>query len=110
MDFHLRMAYSKCLGTTNRWEKMAPGMPSSCRSGSLRGLGGAGFPTGKKWSFIPKGTDKPKFLVVNADEGEPGPIKDRSITTKGPHRLLEGMIIPAHATGCRKAYVCIRGE
>jgi NADH-quinone oxidoreductase subunit F len=76
----------------------------------LRGLGGAGFPTGKKWSFIPKGTDKPKFLVVNADEGEPGTIKDRYLIAKDPHRLIEGIIIAAFATGCRKAYIYIRGE
>ena len=77
---------------------------------NLRGLGGAGFPTGKKWSFIPKESAKPKFLVVNADEGEPGTIKDRYLIEKDPHRLLEGMIIAAFATGCRKAYIYIRGE
>ncbi len=77
---------------------------------NLRGLGGAGFPTGKKWSFIPKDTTKPKFLVVNADEGEPGTIKDRYLITKDPHRLIEGMIIAAYATGCHKAYIYIRGE
>ena len=77
---------------------------------NLRGLGGAGFPTGKKWGFIPKDSSKPKYLVVNADEGEPGTIKDRYLITKDPHRLLEGMIIAAYATGCRKAYIYIRGE
>ena len=77
---------------------------------NLRGLGGAGFPTGKKWSFIPTDTTKPKFLVVNADEGEPGTIKDRYLIERDPHRLLEGMIIAAYATGCRKAYIYIRGE
>ena len=77
---------------------------------NLRGLGGAGFPTGKKWGFIPKESAKPKFLVVNADEGEPGTIKDRYIISKDPHRLLEGMIIAGFATGCRKAYIYIRGE
>jgi len=77
---------------------------------NLRGLGGAGFPTGKKWSFIPRETTKPKFLVVNADEGEPGTIKDRYIIEQDPHRLIEGMVIAAYATGCRKAYVYIRGE
>lgn len=77
---------------------------------NLRGLGGAGFPTGKKWGFIPKDATKPKFLVVNADEGEPGTIKDRYLIIKDPHRLLEGMIIAAYATGCRKAYIYIRGE
>ena len=77
---------------------------------NLRGLGGAGFPTGKKWSFIPKESPKPKFLVVNADEGEPGTIKDRYIIAKDPHRLIEGILIASYATGCRKAYIYIRGE
>ncbi|MBI3083264.1 MAG: NADH-quinone oxidoreductase subunit NuoF [Candidatus Omnitrophica bacterium] len=77
---------------------------------NLRGLGGAGFPTGKKWAFVLKDASKPHYLVVNADEGEPGTIKDRYIITKDPHRLIEGMIIAAYATGCRKTYIYIRGE
>jgi NADH-quinone oxidoreductase F subunit len=77
---------------------------------NLRGLGGAGFPTGKKWSFVPKDSPKPKYLVVNADEGEPGTFKDRYILERDPHALLEGMIIAAHAIGSHKAYVYIRGE
>jgi NADH-quinone oxidoreductase subunit F len=77
---------------------------------NLRGLGGAGFPTGRKWSFIPKETTKPKYLVVNADEGEPGTFKDRYILERDPHALLEGMIIAAYAIGSHKAYVYIRGE
>jgi len=77
---------------------------------NLRGLGGAGFPTGKKWSFVPKTTTKPKYLVVNADEGEPGTFKDRYILERDPHALLEGMIIAAYAIGSHKAYVYIRGE
>ena len=77
---------------------------------NLRGLGGAGFPTGKKWSFIPKGNPKPKYLVVNADEGEPGTFKDRYILERDPHALLEGMIIAARAIGSHKSYVYIRGE
>ena len=76
----------------------------------LRGLGGAGFPAGRKWSFIPKETTKPKYLVVNADEGEPGTFKDRYIMERDPHALLEGMIIAAYAIGSHKAYVYIRGE
>jgi NADH-quinone oxidoreductase subunit F len=76
----------------------------------LRGLGGAGFPAGRKWSFIPKETTKPKYLVVNADEGEPGTFKDRYIMERDPHALLEGMIIAAYAVGSHKAYVYIRGE
>jgi NADH-quinone oxidoreductase subunit F len=77
---------------------------------NLRGLGGAGFPAGRKWSFIPKDTDKPRYLVVNADEGEPGTFKDRYIMERDPHALLEGMIIAAFAIGSHKAYVYIRGE
>jgi NADH-quinone oxidoreductase subunit F len=77
---------------------------------NLRGLGGAGFPTGKKWSFIPKASTKPRYLVVNADEGEPGTFKDRYILERDPHALLEGMIIAAYAIGSHKAYVYIRRE
>ena len=77
---------------------------------NLRGLGGAGFPAGRKWSFVPKDTTKPKYLVVNADEGEPGTFKDRYIMERDPHALLEGMIIAAYAIGSHKAYVYIRGE
>jgi NADH-quinone oxidoreductase subunit F len=77
---------------------------------ALRGLGGAGFPTGKKWSFIPKTNTKPRYLVVNADEGEPGTFKDRYILERDPHALLEGMVIAAYAIGSHKAYVYIRGE
>ena len=77
---------------------------------NLRGLGGAGFPAGRKWSFVPRKTDQPKYLVANADEGEPGTFKDRYIMERDPHALLEGMIIAAYAIGCHKAYVYIRGE
>ena len=77
---------------------------------NLRGLGGAGYPAGRKWSFVPKETDKPKYLVVNADEGEPGTFKDRYIMERDPHALLEGMIIAAYAIGSHKGYVYIRGE
>jgi len=77
---------------------------------NLRGLGGAGFPAGKKWTFVPQETTKPKYLVVNADEGEPGTFKDRYIMERDPHALLEGMIIAAYAIGSHKAYVYIRGE
>src|SRR5438309_1804700 len=77
---------------------------------NLRGLGGAGFPTARKWSFIPRVSPKPKYLVVNADEGEPGTFKDRYILERDPHALLEGMIIAAFTIGSHKAYVYIRGE
>ena len=77
---------------------------------NLRGLGGAGFPAGRKWSFVPRDTARPKYLVVNADEGEPGTFKDRYIMERDPHALIEGMIIAAYAIGSHKAYVYIRGE
>ena len=77
---------------------------------NLRGLGGAGFPAGRKWSFVPKETSKPTYLVANADEGEPGTFKDRYIMERDPHALIEGMIIAAFAIGSHKAYVYIRGE
>ncbi len=77
---------------------------------NLRGLGGAGFPAARKWSFIPRETTQPKYLVVNADEGEPGTFKDRYIMERDPHALLEGMIIAAYAIDSHKAYVYIRGE
>lgn len=77
---------------------------------NLRGLGGAGFPTGRKWGFIPKQTTKPVYLVVNADEGEPGTFKDRYILERDPHALIEGIVIAAYAIGSHKCYVYIRGE
>jgi NADH-quinone oxidoreductase subunit F len=75
----------------------------------LRGRGGAGFQMGKKAAFIPKG-DMDKYLVCNADESEPGAFKDRELMQKNPHQLVEGMAIAAHATGCNRAFVFIRGE
>jgi NADH-quinone oxidoreductase subunit F len=79
------------------------------RSG-LRGRGGAGFPTGMKWGFLPKNTDKPIYLCVNADESEPGTFKDRLIIEKDPHQLLEGIIISAYALHCHQTFIYIRGE
>ena len=79
------------------------------RSG-LRGRGGAGFPTGVKWGFIPKDPDLPKYLVCNADESEPGTFKDRELIMRDPHQLLEGILLASFAIGCRTAYIYIRGE
>ena len=76
----------------------------------MRGLGGAGFSCGVKWSFVPRNTGKPIYLVVNADEGEPGTFKDKYILTYVPHLLIEGMILTAYAVGIHKAYIYIRGE
>lgn len=77
---------------------------------SLRGRGGAGFSAGLKWGFVPKKTDKPKYLCVNADEGEPGTFKDRYILSHSPHLLIEGIVIASYAVGIHNAYVYIRGE
>ena len=80
------------------------------KKSGLRGRGGAGFPTGMKWSFIPKNTDKPKYLCVNADESEPGTFKDRYIMELDPHLLIEGIIVTCYAIQSHCAYVYIRGE
>jgi len=80
------------------------------KKSNLRGLGGAGFPTGMKWGFIPAANPKPKYLVINADEGEPGTFKDKYIMELDPHALLEGIIITCYAIASHKAYVYIRGE
>jgi NADH-quinone oxidoreductase subunit F len=76
----------------------------------LRGRGGAGFPTGKKWSFIPKDSPKPKYLTVNADEGEPGTYKDRPLMELDPHAVIEGSIITCYAVGIHSAFIYVRGE
>ncbi|MGB9683023.1 MAG: NADH-quinone oxidoreductase subunit NuoF [bacterium] len=79
------------------------------RSG-LRGRGGAGFPTGLKWEFASKSKGTPKYLLCNADEGEPGTFKDRLILEGDPHKIIEGMIITGYAIGAEKGYIYIRGE
>ncbi len=80
------------------------------KDSGLRGRGGAGFPTGMKWSFVPRNSGKPVYLVINADEGEPGTFKDRLCMTRDPHKLIEGMIITGYALGVRTAYIYVRGE
>ncbi|MBK8013272.1 MAG: NADH-quinone oxidoreductase subunit NuoF [Deltaproteobacteria bacterium] len=77
---------------------------------NLRGRGGAGFPVGRKWSFVPTNTDKPKYVCVNADESEPGTFKDRYILERDPHMLIEGTAICCLAIGAERAYIYIRGE
>src|SRR5499427_1760884 len=89
---------------------MAPGaLVDEVKKSNLRGRGGAGFGTGMKWGFIPK-ESKLVYLVVNADESEPGTCKDRELLAKDPHMLLEGMLISSYALGCKHAYIYIRGE
>jgi NADH-quinone oxidoreductase subunit F len=80
------------------------------KASGLRGRGGAGFPTGQKWSFIPQGDDKAHYLVVNADEGEPGTCKDAPLMMADPHALIEGIIIASYAVRCGHAFIYLRGE
>ena len=80
------------------------------KTSSLRGRGGAGFPTGLKWSFMPRTTPGQKYIICNSDEGEPGTCKDRDILRYNPHQLVEGMIIAGYCIGASKGYNYIRGE
>ena len=80
------------------------------KSSGLRGRGGAGFSTGMKWSFVPKKTDKPKYLALNADESEPGTFKDRKVIERWPHSIIEGALIACWAVGIKTCYIYIRGE
>ena len=79
------------------------------KDSGLRGRGGAGFPTGVKWGFLPNNSE-PRYLLCNADEGEPGTFKDRLIMEKAPHQLIEGMLISAWGIQSHKSYIYIRGE
>jgi NADH-quinone oxidoreductase subunit F len=80
------------------------------KDSGLRGRGGAGFPTGLKWGFVPRDTGKPTYVVVNFDESEPGTCNNRELVEREPHRLLEGTAIAALAIGCRTAFIYVRGE
>jgi hypothetical protein len=79
------------------------------KKANLRGRGGAGFPAGMKWSFLAK-NDKPRYLCVNADEGEPGTYKDRLLMENDPHQLIEGCIVSSYAINCKTCYIYVRGE
>ncbi len=90
---------------------MAPGnVIEEVKASALRGRGGAGFPTGMKWSFVPKDSPKPKYVVCNSDESEPGSFKDRYLMERDPHALIEGMIIAGWALGANTGYIYTRGE
>lgn len=80
------------------------------KKSSLRGRGGAGFPTGMKWGFVDRNSSKPRYIVVNADEGEPGTCKDRILMENDPHRLIEGCLIAARAINSNRGWIYIRGE
>ena len=80
------------------------------KASALRGRGGAGFPTGMKWSFVPRTSPKPKYVIINADESEPGTCKDRLLMENDPHQLIEGILIAGRAIDSHKGYIYIRGE
>ncbi|MCW8825038.1 MAG: NADH-quinone oxidoreductase subunit F, partial [Gammaproteobacteria bacterium] len=80
------------------------------KTSALRGRGGAGFPTGLKWTFMPRDAEGQKYIVCNSDEGEPGTCKDRDILRYNPHQLIEGMAIAGYCIGASKGYNYIRGE
>src|SRR5437867_7773789 len=112
-DSHTLDGY-RATGGYQAWPKAQAMEPAAIvedvKASNLRGLGGAGFPTGTKWSFIPKTHTGPVYLVINADEGEPGTFKDRYLLERDPHALIEGMLIAARAIRCTKGFVYIRGE
>src|ERR1700678_2741260 len=91
-------------------EKMAGWIIDVMKASGLRGRGGAGFPTGMKWSFVPKTSEKPKYVVVNGDESEPGTCKDHIIFLHDPHAIIEGTIIAGLAIGAKTGFIYLRGE
>jgi NADH-quinone oxidoreductase subunit F len=98
------VAIQKALGMT------PDAIINEMKASNLRGRGGAGFPTGMKWSFVPRNTEKPRYIICNSDESEPGTCKDRLLMENDPHQLLEGMMIAGWVVGSNKGYIFIRGE
>ena len=98
-------------GTAGIIEKGRDWIIDTMKASGLRGRGGAGFPTGLKWSFMPKESDgRPAYLVINADESEPGTCKDREIMRHDPHTLIEGALIASFAMQAHTCYIYLRGE
>ena len=91
-------------------EMTSEGIIEEMKNSNLRGRGGAGFPAGMKWSFVPKQSAKPKYIVCNADESEPGTCKDRLLMQNDPHQIIEGMLIAGVAVGAHQGYIYVRGE
>jgi NADH-quinone oxidoreductase subunit F len=111
-DWHLAGARSRGAwdGTKELILKGRDWIVEEIKASGLRGRGGAGFPTGLKWSFMPKTSDRPCYLIVNADESEPGTCKDRDILRYDPHKLVEGCLIAGVGMGASAGYIYIRGE
>ena len=111
-SFELKMAYVRgdWDNTKALMQKGSSWIIDEIKNSQLRGRGGAGFPTGLKWSFMPKDSEKSNYLVVNADESEPGTCKDRDMIRNDPHKLIEGCLLASFAIGAHKCYIYIRGE
>src|SRR5450759_4460534 len=108
----LQMTYFCCspvLATVLHFKPVGYPAPPRPRSG-LRGRGGAGYPTGLKWSTVAKTGEQQKYVICNADEGDPGAFMDRAVLESDPHRVLEGMAIAAYAVGAQKGYIYVRAE
>src|SRR5437868_15168859 len=113
-ESHTLATYQAC-GGYRSWRKVVESMKpddviGEVKKAALRGRGGAGFPTGMKWSFVPKDSPKARYVVCNADESEPGTFKDRYLMERDPHMLIEGMLIAAYALGAKVNYIYTRGE
>jgi len=113
-DSHTLAVYRSHNGYQS-WEKVIKGLRpeqliEEIKASGLRGRGGAGFPTGMKWGFVPKDSPKPKYMVCNADESEPGTFKDRLLIERDPHAIIEGTLIAAYAIQSHTAFIYIRGE
>ena len=111
-DWSLQGAHNRGVwqNTKDILEKGSDYIIEEIKKSDLRGRGGAGFPAGLKWSFMPKDSEKPHYLVVNADESEPGTCKDREIMRNDPHLLLEGCLVASYAMQAHDCYIYIRGE
>src|ERR687888_2062770 len=108
-DYEARGGYSALRKILS--EKIPPeAVIAEVKKSALRGRGGAGFPTGLKWSFMPRQAPGPKYVVCNSDEGEPGTCKDRDLLRYNPHAVIEGMIIGGYAMGAGAGYNYIHGE
>jgi NADH-quinone oxidoreductase subunit F len=109
-DINVYLANNGFNATKKAFKQSPDDIIDQVKKSGLRGRGGAAFLTGLKWSFMPKTTDKPKYLCINGDESEPGSFKDRQIFESNPFQLIEGIIITCYAIGAQTAYLYIRGE
>ena len=108
LDFYLR--HEGYDGLRRAFAATPDQVVEAVKASGLRGRGGAGFPTGMKWQFVDKKSAKPRYIVCNADESEPGTFKDHLLMERNPHQLIEGCAIACYAIGAKTAYIYIRGE